>query len=936
MTGLTLQDPAALWLLLLLPLVWWGALRLGVLERPQGRSAAAWRSLVVVALVLALAGLSLLRRHDELAVIFVVDASRSIDGDGEGSTGGSRRARAFVAEALAARPEADMSGVVVFGGAPEIESIVRAGGEGPLWASRPPAGGTDVEAALRLALASFPPDTHRRIVLLSDGIETHGRARQQAVVARELGVPIDVVALPSMHTGPDVIVEALVAPPKVEASQPFDLRLQVRSPAAMDATLRLYQGDELTGEVRVKLGQGLDVLTVPQVLKEGGLHRFRAVIEADGDAEPRNNEARAAVEVAGLPRVLLLEGYKGGSGHLAAALRESGFALTEGGPEGLPDTLEDMAAFDAIILSDVSGTDMSREQMVSLERYVADLGQGLIMIGGDRSFGLGGYYKTPVERALPVSMTRQAQVQMPSQGIAMAIDRSGSMAGFGEVSKMELAKEAGVAVVELMKPGDELGVLGFDGMASWVVPYEVLTDKDEAIRRIGTLRAGGGTDIYNALRAAHEGIRGGRSSIKHVILLSDGISEVSDLPAKVAEMRQDKITLTTVSIGGDSDRYTMEKLAALGGGRYYETESPDAIPQIFTRETMLSSRSFLIEQPFVPEAVEDSEVLRGIEGLPQLDGYVATTLKPRATLALQAPEGEPLLAHWRLGLGRSLAFTSDAKGRWASAWITEPSVFGPFWSQAVRWVTQTGASDALALSATLRGGGLQLTVDALAEGAWREGAETQATILHPGGRREVVPLRQIAPGRYSAEVEASDEGTWFVAVQQLVEGKEVGRAVRELHRSWSPEFAPAHTGLPLLQELASNTGGRLDPAPAAVWAHPDTPLTTPRPLAPWLIAALALLWLVDVAWRRLEGFKRTSASAPVPRPSITDALALPRASSPGPPALPPRAAISADEGSDEGKGEGKSEGGGEGSAPPAAPPQFTSRLLEAKKRSRKG
>lgn len=932
---LTLERPLLLLLGLAVPLLWWLSWRLGVLRKQHGAGAAILRSLVMTCVILAVSGLSWLEEHNLLSVIFVVDASRSIAAADAHDAGGQARAREFVQKALEVRPDEDLAGVVTFGQDAEIERLVRGDSEAPAWATRPEPGGTHIENALRLALASFPPDTHRRLVLLSDGIETHGRALNQATIARELGVPVDVVTLPTARIGPDVVAESLSAPAHAEALQPFDLRLQVRAPQPTDGRVLLYRNDELLGELPVHLDGGLDVLTIPQTLEGAGLYRFRAVIQAQPDGEQRNNEVRTTVEVGGQPRILHLEGYADSAEHLRNALLSGGYVVTTGSPADLPDTLEEMAPFDVIILSDVPGTEMTRAQMAALEHYVTDLGKGLVMIGGDQAFGLGGYFKTRVEEVLPVFMTREAKRELPSQGIVLAIDSSGSMAGMQGVAKIDLAKDAAVAVTELLSQKDELGVIGFDSSASWVVPYGPLDDKRDVIYRIGTLRAGGGTDIYNALRASYDGIHGGDASVKHIILLSDGIAENSNLPALAKRIHDDKITLTTVAIGGDSDRYTMETLARLGGGRYYETESAETVPQIFTRETMLASRNFLVEGTFVPRRADPSEILAGIDALPPLDGYVATTIKPGATLALASAEDEPILAHWRRGLGKSVAFTSDVKPRWARAWLDDPEAFGKLWNQTIRWVAKTGATDNLAVTTALQGGTLTITADSMNDADYLGGAQTHAHVIHPDGRRQDLPLQQVAPGRYRAQVDAPAEGTYFVSVQQTLAGEETGRAVREVFRAYSPELAPAHTGTPVLQELASATGGQLDPAPEAVWKHDSTPLTTPRSLAPWLLVAAALLWLLDVAYRRFEGIRlprRHPRPAPMPAPASPRVQVSGRRSAApkyevglGAPSSSPEPAASDDTPSSD--------------APPppnaGQAPQFTNRLLEAKKRSRK-
>jgi uncharacterized membrane protein len=694
-------------------------------------------------------------------------------------------------------------------------------------------------------------------VLLTDAVETSGRTVNQTLVARQLGVPIDVVPLEVVQRGPDLVAEGLVAPTEVQALEPFELRLQTRAPSRTHGRLILYRNDSLMGELPIQIGAGLDVVTIPQMIDGPGLYRFRVVLEADDDVEARNNEVRTSVRVAGNPRILLLEGDgDAAAAPLAAVLRADGNLVTVGGAADLPHNLEAMAPYDALILSDIPATGMTRTQLFGLERFVTELGRGLVMLGGDRSFGLGGYFMTPVEDVMPVNMRRRAPKERPIQGIVLAIDKSASMSDARGASKIDFAKDASAAVVELLGTQDELGVVAFDGAVDWVYRYQLLAEKADALGRIATLRAGGGTDIYNALRSAYRAIAAGSAPSKHVILLSDGITERSDLAALAKEMRSHDITLTTVAIGSETDRYTMETLAELGGGRYYETESAEVIPQIFTRETMLVSQALVVEGPLVPAAADPSNILAGLAALPELGGYIATSAKPAATVALVSPAGDPILAHWRQGLGKALAFTSDAKQRWASSWLERPEVYSRFWNQTLRWLVQTSEDGGLAVVAQIRGGTLALVGDSLDEdNATIEGAETRARVVFPDGRVHPVELTRVAPGRYTADIEAPDIGTYYVSIVQTLNGKEVGRSIREVYRAFSPEFAPTHDGGRLQQEVASTTRGRLRPSADEVWLHPDSPLTAPRPLIPYLLAAAAVLWVLDVAGRKLDGFR---------------------------------------------------------------------------------
>lgn len=847
--NLAVESTTALWLLAAVPVAWLVAWWSGILRRRHGLSSTLLRTSLISLLSLAIAGLSVTESTDKLAVFFVVDASHSA-----GRVGGSATpAQTFVEQALRARPDGDGAGIIVFGERPELERGVAPSSEVPPWSSNVDPNGTDIEAALRLAIASFPPNTQRRVVLVTDGVETKGRAVNQTAVAHKFGVPVDVVPLDTVTRGPDLIALRLEIPPNVQALEPFELRLQTRSPEATSGRVILTRNDLLMGEFSVRFEAGLDVVTIPQMIDEPGLYRYRAAVEVPSDLEVRNNEVQATTHVAGRPRILLLEGDGPRAAEpLATVLRADGRAVEVGSASELPDTLAEMAPYDAIILSDVPATGMTQVQLLAIQHFVTVLGRGLVMLGGDRSFGLGGFFMTPVEDVLPVKMTRQAQKKIPTEGIALVIDKSASMSNAGGRSRIELAKDAAVAVAELLSTRDEFGVVGFDGAASWVYPYQRLADKAEALGQIGTLRAGGGTDIYGALSLAMEAVKDGSASVKHIILLSDGIAERSDLPSLATHLRRQGITLSTVAIGSDSDRYTLETLARLGGGRSYETGNATTVPQIFTREIMLVSRAFVVEGEMTPRASDPSDILAALPSLPPLGGYVATSSKPAATVALVSPGGEPVLAHWRRGLGKALAFTSDAKNRWAAAWIERPGVFARFWNQALRWTIQDSGEGDLVLVTEFRGGRLSLVVDSLSDSeALIDGVETTARVVFPDGHSRSVELAQVAPGRYRARIDASEVGTYFVSVEQTLHGEQVRRAVREVSRSTSAEFAPTNTGPTVLPEIASKTGGLLGPSTTEVWRHPGTSPTVPHPLAPFLLGAAALLWLMDIALRRL-------------------------------------------------------------------------------------
>src|SRR6266700_1935651 len=334
--------------------------------------------------------------------------------------------------------------------------------------------------------------------------------------------------------------------------------------------------------------------------------------------------------------------------------------------------------YDGVVLSNVSSLKLSKPQMALIRDYVRDQGGGLMMIGGEESFGLGGYYRTPIEEALPVTMEVKQKVEIPSLAVVLSVDRSGSMAmatGDEKITKLDLAKEAAHLVVDLLDDRNEVGVQSWDTEFIWDVPMRMAKDKNAIHHAIATIKAGGGTDGYPALKETYAQLFERPALLKHFIFLSDGQMTRGDFAGLLRRMGKDKITVSSVAIGKDADVQLMIDIAKWGRGRFYYTEDDSTIPRIFTLETQLASKASLVEQPF--KAVVASPAHEAIQEIdwkeaPPLGGYVATSMKSNADLVLMTHQEDPLLATWRYGLGRSVAFTSDAKAKWGVLWVRWP------------------------------------------------------------------------------------------------------------------------------------------------------------------------------------------------------------------------------------------------------------------------
>jgi hypothetical protein len=424
----------------------------------------------------------------------------------------------------------------------------------------------------------------------------------------------------------------------------------------------------------------------------------------------------------------------------------------------------------------------------------------------------------------------------------------------GGETKLDLAKEAAIRSVELLFPGDKVGVIAFDDSASWVVPITDLTDPDPVIDAIASIGSGGGTDILAGLQAMADVLPGDDSLVKHVILLTDGGASSLGIPTLVEELYRDHgITLTSVGVGSDAAPF-LEDIAILGGGRYHFTDRPESIPNIFTEETTLATRSYIVEEPFFPSLASRSTILAQIAEVPPLYGYVATSAKSTAQTILVSEMGDPILAVWQYGLGRALAWTSDASARWARDWVAW-DLFPTFWGQAVRATITERVTSPLRVTLEAAGEQTVVTVDAVTEaGRYLNGLEFAVNVIAPDGVVEAIGLPQIAPGRYQGHFDPAGTGVYLLRIDGAMPDGEAGAAaLAGWVQAYSPEYARLEERPGFLENLARESGGRLlTPAEiGAPFARPENLAASARPLWPELLAAALVLLPFDIAVRRL-------------------------------------------------------------------------------------
>jgi uncharacterized membrane protein len=843
-----ITTPFALLLLLALPLAW-------AIERPAGRqrwrreaASLALRTVLLALVVLALAGLAITQPARKVAVVFLVDHSDSVGSQNRETQ------RVLIGQALRSKPPEDTWGMVVFAENAAVEQQLTARDEVRAVGSLVETGDTNLAAAINTAFGMFPADSTPRIVILSDGVETQGSAIQAAERARAAGIEISHIPL-ERPTLPDTRVSGLGMPARVAQGQPFDVGLTVESDRPQQARLLLFLNGELLQEQSLSLEAGVNRYTFSQQINEPGFLNYTAELIVAEDAYSQNNRLSAFSQVVGQPRVLLLAESEEEVQFVRPAMEAAGYEVITLAPQRLPADTTALAGYRAVVLANVPAARFSQRQMERIASAVRDLGVGLLVIGGDSSFGPGGYADTPLEAVLPVESRIRDEERIPQLTIAYLIDSSGSMENSddGIYSYLQLSQQAIIASLEMLQPSDRAAIGTFDSDGQWVARFQNVEDRRALQSLVAALRAGGGTDIRAGLGLVERDIAAETSPLKHLILLTDGGADTRSLVETAERLHQQYgVTISTIGIGPRPPPF-LERMAEVAQGRYYAITDASQIPNIFAQDTVLATRSYVVEGAVEPVYSAVSPIMSGIGQPPSLNGYIATTPRQTAQVVLNAgqPYNDPLLAQWQVGLGRAAAFTSDGGSRWGGNWL-EWADFGRFWGQTVSWVITEVSSTGLEITITEQGETARITLDARsADGELVNGAAFTGSLLSPTNTSVPLVFRQTNAGEYTAVFHPDDDGAYFVAIAG--QAGDVPYTAREgWVKGYSQEYIQPQTAPTLLADIAAVTGGQnLAPNPAAAFAAPRTPRMAIVSLAPWLLLLAALLLPLDIALRRV-------------------------------------------------------------------------------------
>ncbi|MEX2503975.1 MAG: VWA domain-containing protein [Egicoccus sp.] len=873
---LHLDAPAWLAVLAVVPAVLWlGWRRAGDRDRAL-RRATVLRAIAVGLLVLTLAGPRWDAAGRGVDVVVVVDASDS--------TLAARDAATNWIDAVAATQErGDRVAVAAVGRDAQVEHGLREQAPGGALAVRVDGTETDLARGLRLAQGLAGSQQRRRVVLLTDGFATRGDAAQAIRELEAAGIPVDVVPIGGDAGSADVLIEGVRVPSRVRAGDAYEVVVIVTNTgdAPAGATVVVSADGEQIHREALQVPPGRTEVRVPRVAATegetapaGGAIRYEARLESAASVEPRNDLGVAAVQVEGQASVLVVDGSArsgddGGSDggeadELVRLLEAGGLPVTRHPIDAGFPTLDRLLGHDAAVLVDVHADQVGDAGAVALDAYVRDAGRGLTVVGGEQSYGVGGYDGTRLEELLPVFARVQDPQRRPSVAQALVVDVSGSMGachcrpdGFGGgpvqteagPNKTDISREAVARAIENLDAQDTVGVLAFHTQAEWVLPLQQLPESAIVDDALGSLYPEGDTSIGEAVREAIDGLKDAEARLRHIVLFTDGFTNEMGLEDIAAEAMEAGITLSVVGTGeGTGD--VLEDMAEAGGGRFYPGRDLSSIPSVLASEVQLVSRPLIEEGRFTPIVTAADAVTETLTKSPPLLGYVATTSKPTArTLLRIGDERDPLLATWQAGLGTVAAWTSDAAPRWSAPWSGWDGA-RDLWGALVRSTLPADEAGGFDARADVTADGLEIAL----EGTEPLAGDVRATalVVDPDGTRREVPLTRTDLDAFAAVVPAGGDGVHAVTVVLERGGTEMARRTVTAVRSYPAEYAASGGSAEATASLVGDLG-RYDPDPSLAFAtESTTPGSTPRDLTGWLLLLALLTLPVDVGLRRLR------------------------------------------------------------------------------------
>ncbi len=719
-------------------------------------------------------------------------------------------------------------------------------------------GATNLEAALYRIAAD--PDAHGGpAVMVTDGWQNRGDAERAISAIVNAEIRLDIFTPPGARSIPNVAMTSLSLPPALEKAAPFQLGVTMENlnDQPVTGTITIERDGGIIDERKVTLARGSQRLDFPVRTETVGLASYRATFRPDNpalDAYLEDDSLKGWVGVGARRKVLILTDSARDANYLGIVVNRMGLEPTIVPVTGTWDGT--VAGYDAVLINNVPSERIAPAAQNALAAYVSR-GGSLAMVGGDTSFGLGGYADSPLADVMPVEM-KPPQHKEKKRALVLIIDKSGSM---GRNDKLTYAKAAAETVTKTLKDNDLIGVIGFDSQPFVVIPLQTVGQSrpyfDQMIDR---LTAHGQTFLIPALREAERTLGNSGAHVKHVVILTDGET------GGTAEMYYDLVsrmhhdadtTISTIAVGQDANVDLLQAIARYGGGSYYQTDSPKNLPTLFVEDFHAHGGEItMVEKEFTPHSENPDAILKDLAArtMPPLLGYVSTEIKPRATMDMYVDRGgtrEPVIASWKYGAGKVMAVTTDASGRWSGTWVSA-NIFQPLWDRLLNWMTpEMPAEPKIDVALGYNAGRITMKLTDYSAEPGNAARLVTVLVTRPDGSRTETALTEEVVGELAGSIDAPVPGNYYFEVRSPAgKDKKFPPLAFTVSPSVNAELPRPEPNFGLLEHLASATGGRLNPSPAEVSTERAT-LEHRVSMNPFLLVAAMIMLIAEALVRRL-------------------------------------------------------------------------------------
>ncbi|MCQ2520844.1 MAG: VWA domain-containing protein [Lachnospiraceae bacterium] len=805
-------------------------------------------------LVLALIGISIPKFTKSGVTVFVADLSYSNE---------SRFSEMenYIADMVEKMPANNQYGIVCFGKDAKVEQFLTEKHSVGGFMSSVDANATDLEDAIYRGAAMLPSDAAGRIVLLTDGKQTMGNIENTVSMIQSSNIELLCLLYENTTSAQDAYIDDVETPSYLHPGDEYTITVTVNSNYETPATLYVYAMDEkgqkilpATDSREVNLSVGTNRFAFTRVAGLDSAENFVVEVEALGDGCEQNDGYMSSCSVEAAPKTLVILGNTVDGIAFRKVLDAAGADYEMVEAKAAPKTMADFLNYKEIILDNVFIYDLPDAFLDKVESYVKDYGGGLICVGGEQSYAMGGYRNTVLEDVLPVQMEIDGTLDVVKTAMVFVVDHSGSMSTYDDGARatyLDVAITATIEAISVMRASDYVGVLSFDDGNTWNVPLQLVGDGKAAIEGVKTITDGGGTVIDPALQDAFEALNNIDAAVKHVVLLTDGYGEyydVKDYQQTLDKYIQSGITLSTVSIGDWSDEQLMESMANYVGGRYYHATAASNVPKIFTQEVFLSGDSYIQNGNFVVTPTGSSEITDGLfpNGWPTLFGYINTKAKPGSRKLLISDQNDPLLTVWQYGLGITCAFASDTEGLWTGGYSSEDD-YALLWKRITDYCAGVSGLGEDTLRVEQEGSQTKITYHA---NEYTGQTSVTAYYVDQKGEVQEIKLYATAPGVYESYVETAKTGVYQFNVRRS-EGDEVINAVTaSTVVQYADEYRFENTNDACKIFVQKN--GAMITEKDNVWKTRVESVREKTDLTNILMIAALVLFVIDVALRRLQ------------------------------------------------------------------------------------